>query len=267
MDCLTDEVRRESLWDIMYADDVALYSDSRGEVEDRLEMWTGALERGGMKVSRKKTEYLNTGIGTQDGSIQLGGEDAPRVKEFKYLGSTVQENGGSDREVAKRMKAGWNSWRKVVGILCDRKVDSTVKRHLHTIMVRPVMMYGLESIALKMAQERKLEVAEMRILSWSLGLTRKDRVRSDQVRETMRVAPLHENLREGRLRWFGHVQRTDQTYVGKRVEALEVGRRKQGRPKRRMKDCYENIMKVGENTRDALDRRKWRRKTHTGDAH
>ena len=62
MDCLTDEVRRESLWDIMYADDVALCSDSRGEVEDRLEMWTGALERGGMKVSRKKTEYLNAGI-------------------------------------------------------------------------------------------------------------------------------------------------------------------------------------------------------------
>ena len=78
-----DEVRRESPRDIMYEDDVTLCSDSRREVEERLEMWTGALERRGMKVSRKKTGYLNAGIGTQDGSIKLGGEDVPRVKEFK----------------------------------------------------------------------------------------------------------------------------------------------------------------------------------------
>ena len=64
----------------------------------------------------------------------------------------------------------------------------------------------------------------------------------------MKVAPLYEKLRAGRLRWFGHVQRRDQTYVGERVEALEVGRRKQGRPRRRMKDCYEDDVKeVGAN--------------------
>ena len=43
-------------------------------------------------------------------------------------------------------------------------------------------------------------------------MTRKNRVRNDQVREILKVAPLHEKLREERLRWFGHVQRRDQTY-------------------------------------------------------
>ena len=36
----------------------------------------------------------------------------PRVKEFKYLGSTVQESGGCEREV-KKVQARWNGWRKV----------------------------------------------------------------------------------------------------------------------------------------------------------
>ena len=125
------------------------------------------------------------------------------------------------------MKAGWNSWRKLTGILCDRKVDATVKGHLNTIMVRPAMMYGRESTAPTQAQERRLEAVEMLVLRWSLGLMRKDRVRNDQVREMMKVVPLHEKLREGILRWFGDVQRRDQTYVGKRVKALELGRRKQ----------------------------------------
>ena len=47
-----------------------------------------------------------------------------------------------------------------------------------------------------------------------------------------------------------------------------MGRREQGRPKRRMKDCYaDDAKEVGANARDALDTRKWRRKTHTGDPH
>ena len=32
----------------------------------------------------------------------------PRVKEFKYLGSTVQESGGCEREVKKTVQAEWN---------------------------------------------------------------------------------------------------------------------------------------------------------------
>ena len=31
-----------------------------------------------------------------------------RVKEFKYLGSTVQESGSCEREVKRKVKAGWN---------------------------------------------------------------------------------------------------------------------------------------------------------------
>ena len=32
----------------------------------------------------------------------------PRVKEFTYLGSTVQESGSCKREVKKKGQAGWN---------------------------------------------------------------------------------------------------------------------------------------------------------------
>ena len=113
-----------------------------------------------------------------------------------------------------------------------------MKRHLHTIMVRPVLMYGLEATALAKAQERKLEVAEMGILSWSLGLTRKDRVRNDQVRETMRVAPLHE---KGKIAvvWACTTKRPD-------LCGGESGG---------------DMKEVGADARGALDRRKWRRKT------
>ena len=32
----------------------------------------------------------------------------PRVKEFKYLGSTVQESLSCEKKIKRRVQAGWN---------------------------------------------------------------------------------------------------------------------------------------------------------------
>lgn len=45
----------------------------------------------------------------------------------------------------------------------------------------------------------------MRMLRWMCGLTRGDRVRNEIVREKVRVVSVVDKMREGRLRWFGHV--------------------------------------------------------------
>ncbi|KAK3564302.1 hypothetical protein QTP86_012382 [Hemibagrus guttatus] len=52
MDQLSEEVRRESPWTMMFADDIVICSESREQVEENLERWRFALERRGMKVSR-----------------------------------------------------------------------------------------------------------------------------------------------------------------------------------------------------------------------
>ncbi|KAK3517688.1 hypothetical protein QTP70_015678, partial [Hemibagrus guttatus] len=52
MDQLSEEVRQESPWTLMFADDIVICSESREQVEENLERWRFALERRGMKVSR-----------------------------------------------------------------------------------------------------------------------------------------------------------------------------------------------------------------------
>ncbi|KAK3507426.1 hypothetical protein QTP70_020625, partial [Hemibagrus guttatus] len=58
MDQLSEEVRQESPWTMMFADDIVICSESREQVEENLERWRFALERRGMTVSRSKTEYM-----------------------------------------------------------------------------------------------------------------------------------------------------------------------------------------------------------------
>ena len=54
-DRLTDEVRREPPWTMLFADDTVICEETGEEAEQRLESWKYALERRGMKVNRSKT--------------------------------------------------------------------------------------------------------------------------------------------------------------------------------------------------------------------
>ncbi|KAK3548215.1 hypothetical protein QTP70_005165 [Hemibagrus guttatus] len=205
MDQLSEEVRQESPWTMMFADDIVICSESREQVEENLERWRFALERRGMKVSGSKTEYMCVNEREGSGTVRLQGEEVKKVQEFKYLGSTVQSNGECGKEVKKRVQAGWNGWRKVWGVLCDMKISARIKGKVYRTVVRAAMLYGLETVSLRKRQESELEVAELKM------------------------------LREARLRWFGHVQRRESEYIGRRMLDMELpGRRQRGRPKRRL---------------------------------
>ncbi|KAK3534872.1 hypothetical protein QTP86_032390, partial [Hemibagrus guttatus] len=209
MDQLSEEVRQESPWTMMFADDIVICSESREQVEENLERWRFALERRGMKVSRSKTEYMCVNEREGSGTVRLQGEEVKKVQEFKYLGSTVQSNGECGKEVKKRVQAGWNGWRKVSGILCDQKISARIKGKVYRTVVRPAMLYGLETVSLRKRQESELEVAELKMLRFSLGVTRLDRIRNEYIRGTAHVGRLGDKVREARLRWFGHVQRRE----------------------------------------------------------
>ena len=135
-----------------------------------------------MKASRLKTEYLCINGGNDDETVKVEDTKVPRVKEFKYLGSTVRESGSCEREVKKRVQAGWNGWRKVSGVICDRRLPARVKGKVYSSVVRPAMVYGLETVAVTKKQVKEMEVAEIKILRFAMGVTRKDKIRKDEKR-------------------------------------------------------------------------------------
>ena len=86
---------------MMFADGIAICSDSKEQVEEKLESWRYALryalERIGMKVNRRKTEYMFVDERQDNGTVRMRGEEVATVDDFKYLTSTVQSNGECGR--------------------------------------------------------------------------------------------------------------------------------------------------------------------------
>ena len=145
-----------------------------------------------------------------NGSDVMEDTKVPRVKKFKYLGSTVQESGSCEREVKKRVQAGWNGWRKVSGVICNRKLPARVKGKVYSSVVRSAMVYELETVAVTKKQVEEMEVAEMKMLKFVMGVTRKDKIRNEYIRGTVKVERLGMKMKEGRLRWYGHIMKRDQ---------------------------------------------------------
>ena len=87
------------------------------------------------------------------------------------------------------------SWRKVSGVLCDKKLSSKVKGKMYKNVVRPTILYGMDTVAVTERQMEKMEVAELKMVRWALGVTRKDKIRNEYVRRTAKIAKLGDKLR------------------------------------------------------------------------
>ena len=100
------------------------------------------------------------------------------------------------------------------------------------------MMYVMEATPIKKVNEKRMNVAEMKMLRWMSGVTKRDRIPNTRIRRTVKVAELPKKVQEARLRWYGHILRRVKEGVGRRMMDMEMqGRRGRGRSKTRWKDC------------------------------
>ena len=71
-----------------------------------------------MNISRKNTVYKRFNVHRNlDGNsdINIHGDNLERVTTFKYLGSTLAENGDLDAKMAHRKQSGWEKLEEGIG--------------------------------------------------------------------------------------------------------------------------------------------------------
>ena len=55
------------------------------------------------------------------------------------------------------------------------------------------------------------------------------RARNERIRGTTKVGEMSKKVQESRLKWYGHVLRREDKYVGKRVVVMEVPGKEEGK--------------------------------------
>ncbi|XP_068229436.1 uncharacterized protein [Palaemon carinicauda] len=113
--------------------------------------------------------------------------------------------------------------------------------------------------SIRKTEEKKMDVAEMRMLRWMSGVSREDLIKNDYIRWSTKVVEISKKVQEGRLRWYGHLMRRDEDHVGRHTMKMEVqGRRRRGRPRKRWRDCVRGDLQEKEiDEAEAQNRKRW----------
>ena len=70
-------------------------------------------------------------------------------------------------------------------------------------MVRPAILYGLETVAVTKKQMEEMEIAEMKMLRFAMRVTRKDKIRNEYIKDTGTVRNEDEGG-EDEVVWTSH---------------------------------------------------------------
>ena len=81
---------------------------------------------------------------------------------------------------------------------CDSGMNVKIKGKVYRTVVRPALMYGDKTWALKKAHEKY--IAEMRLLRWMCGVTKLDKIRNERIRGTTKVGEITKKVQERRLK-------------------------------------------------------------------
>ncbi|GFS10824.1 endonuclease-reverse transcriptase HmRTE-e01 [Elysia marginata] len=267
LDTISEECRNGLPWELLFADDLA-FTDSEEELQRRWLKWQIGLESKGLKVNTGKTEVMVSGRNRTKVNIKdKEGRELNQVDQFKYLGVTFSEEGGSETAVRARVKAAGQKWRELGPVVADKKIPTKLKTELYTTVVRPVILYGAECWTTGVKEENILEKTEMRMLRRIKGVTLKDKMKSEDIRKELGVGSIKSKARESRLRWFGHVHRREQESNLRQVMGMEVpGRRPRGRSRGRWRDLVDRDMRELRVVPEVADDRDfWRRRIRTAD--
>ena len=52
----------------------------------------------------------------------------------------MEEEGGMETEITKRVGAGLRNWKKCSGVLCDRRMPVKLKGKVYKTVIRPAML-------------------------------------------------------------------------------------------------------------------------------
>ena len=110
--------------DLDFANDLALLSHNHSQMQDK----TTLLETtsAGLKINRKKTELMKMNT-TANAPVTVGGEPIREVGPFDYLGSVVDQQRGTDRDISpnRQGKSSFRHAKKHLGIWRNQHENQT----------------------------------------------------------------------------------------------------------------------------------------------
>jgi hypothetical protein len=222
---------------LMYADDMALLCSDPSLMEHMIQKLEQVTQAWSMCISIPKTKIMTLSrlASTQPmHNITIRGEVVEVVNEFVYLGSTLSSDGSLDKEVDHRISVAAKAFHSLLRCFRCRSITRSTKVAVYKACVLPCLLYGCETWNTLKVHVQRLHVFHMNSLRRICKLSRRRKVRNQDILDMCKIEDIQTLLQRSRLRWLGHVGRMDDSRLPKKlVFPVVSGFRSCGKPKKR----------------------------------
>ena len=190
--------------------------------------------------------------------VEVGDCVLEAVDRFCYLGDMLSAGGGCMAAATARCRCAWGKFRENLPLLTSKPVPFDLRGRLFSSNVRSSMLHGTETWPMTSAALHRLCRNDRAMIRWICGVKPSDDPSMDELHAKLGICDLAILVRERRLRWFGHVMRSNGEI--KRVRSRPVpGRKGPGRPKKTWEECVKQDLKVcGLSEAGTQDRLSWK---------
>ncbi|VDO98560.1 unnamed protein product [Schistosoma margrebowiei] len=234
---------RIQLDDLDFADDLALLSQTQQQMQEKTNSVEAASAAIGLNIHKGKSKILRYNTECTN-PITIDGDDLEDVKTFTYLGSIIDEQGGSDADVKSRIGKARAAYLQLKNIWNSKQLSTNTKVTIFNTNVKAVLLYGAETWRTTKAIIQKIQVFINSCLRKILQIHWSDTISNNVPWERTNQIPAEEGIRMNRWKWIGHTLRKAPNCVTRQALTWNPeGQRKRGRPKNTLRWEMEIDMK------------------------
>ena len=172
--------------------------------------------------------------------VEVGNEKLEVVPEFCYLRDMLFCRWW----LRAGCKCAWGKFWQLLPLLTNRQVPLLTRGKVYSSCVRSVMLHAAETWAMKADTLNRLRRNDRAIICWICNVKAKDEVSSDSLLTKLGIQDLDVVLRTGRMRWFGHVERST-GWISEVRKLNVVAQKRAGRPRKSWDEVIKNDRKNG----------------------
>ena len=258
---------------LRYADDTVLLAENEQDLQHLLDKIKDKSTEFGldMNIKKTKTMVISKKSAIPLVNIYVNNDRLEQVKNFKYLGQTIFDDGKCLDEIKQRIGIAKARFHAMSKVLKSRKISITTRMRLVRCYVYSALCYGCETWDINKLAANKINAFEMYIFRRLLRIKWTDHISNVKVLNTMNSKRnLLLSIQKRKLKYFGHITRGN-NILTTLFQGEVPGKRTPGRQRRMWSDNIKEWTgwSLYECTSRARDRVGWRSTVchlRTGDA-
>ena len=196
-----------------------------------------------LKINIKKTKLLKINTGNED-TITVEEKPVEAVESFTYLGSIVDQKGGTESDVKSRIGKARAAFIILKKLWQSKTVKLATKLRIFNTNVKSILLYGAETWRATKGIISRIQTFINNCLRRILKTKWQDKTTNEEIWRRTGQERIDTEIMRRRWRWIGHTLRKPASCTTRQALSWNPqGKRKRGCPRRSWRRSVKEDMK------------------------